>query len=162
MLVAGDLPGYAPEGQPTLGTNAKIWVAEQHEPTTEEPKQVRRLEALGFVRGVNEHLVQSTHNGSEAISVVNQLRSPRAALANVENEVKMAATRGEKSFAVASIPDARGFGGIFGMSTDYNVAFAVGPYYYLVGVGYTTGTPGAPTREQLITAAQRLYARVHR
>ena len=39
-----------------------------------------------------------------------------------------------------------------------NVAFAVGPYYYLVGFG-SSGV-GAPTHAQLIAAAQRLYGRV--
>ena len=53
------------------------------------------------------------------------------------------------------------FGGVSGSETDYNVAFAVGPSYYLVGEGYPTGAPNAPNRAAVILAAQRLYARVH-
>jgi hypothetical protein len=55
---------------------------------------------------------------------------------------------------------ARGFGGSTGAITGYNVAFAAGPFYYLVGVGSQTDAPLAPTRAQLIAAARRLYGRV--
>jgi len=40
-----------------------------------------------------------------------------------------------------------------------NVAFAVGPDYYLVG--FQAHANGGPTRAQLIAAAQSLYHRVH-
>jgi hypothetical protein len=158
MLVAGDLRGFAPEGQRTIATSAQSWVHEYPPPEQETAR--RRLESLGFMRGVSEHLVASTGNGSEATSVAIQFRSPHSAVANVESEAKNPGFGG-KTFAVATIPSAIGLGGVFGAETDYNVAFAAGPYYYLVGEGYRTGTHGAPTREQLITAAQRLYARVH-
>ena len=158
LLVAGDLRGFAPQGQPTIVTSAKSWVSEY--PPFEQEKERRRLEALGFVRGVSEHLVGSIKNG-EGLSTAIQFRSPHSAVTDAEDEAK-SPHFGAKTFAVTSIPGAKGFGGVFGSETDYNVAFAVGPYYYLVGEGYATGTPGAPTREQLIAAAQRLYARVHR
>ena len=158
MLVAGDLRGLAPQGQRTIATNAPSWVHEYPPPEQETAR--RKLESLGFVRGVSEHLVASTKNGSEGTSVAIQFRSPQAATMNVESEAKNPVFGG-KTFAVAGIPGAIGLGGVSGPETDYNINFAVGPYYYLVGEGYRTGTPGAPTREQLITAAQRLYARVH-
>jgi hypothetical protein len=156
MLVAGDLRGFAPQGQRTIATSARSWVHEY--PPPEQETERRRLEGLGFVRGVSEHLAGPTKN-AEATSVAIQFRSPHSALTNLESEAKNPGFGG-KTFAVAAIPGAMGLGGVLGSETDYNVAFAVGPYYYLVGEGYRTGTPGAPTREQLITAAQRLYARV--
>ena len=155
MLVAGDLRGLAPEGQRTIATNAQSWVHEY--PPAEQETVRRKLESLGFVRGVSEHLAGPKN--AEGTSVAIQFRSPHAAAANVESEAKNPGFGG-KTFAVAGIPGAIGLGGVLEPETDYNVAFAVGPYYYLVGEGYRTGTPGAPTREQLITAAQRLYARV--
>jgi hypothetical protein len=158
MLVAGDLRGFAPQGQRTIATSAQSWVHEY--PPGEQAKEGRRLEGLGFVRGVSEHLAGSAENGSEAISVAIQFRSPHSAATNVADEAKRPAFGG-KTFAVGTIPGAKGFGGVFGSFTGYNVAFAIGPYYYLVGEGYAKGTPGAPTREQLVMAAQRLYARVH-
>jgi len=157
MLVAGDLRGFAPQGQRTIATNAQSWVSDY--PPGQQETERRRLEGLGFVRGVGEHLVGSTKNGTEAVSTAIQFRSPHSAVTNVEDEAK-SPHFGAQTFAVAGIPGARGLGGVLGSETDYNVAFAVGPYYYLVGEGYHTGTRGAPTREQLITAAQRLYARV--
>ena len=156
MLIAGDLRGFAPQGQRTIATSPQSWVHDY--PPAEQETERRRLESLGFVRGVSEHLVGSTKNGSEAVSVAIQFRSPHSAVTNVEDEAK-SPHFGAKTFAVAGIPGAKGLGGVLGPETDYNVAFAVGPYYYLVGEGYKTGTPGAPTREQLITAAQHLYAR---
>jgi hypothetical protein len=59
---------------------------------------------------------------------------------------------------VPAIGGARGFGGSAGGTTGYNVAFASGPYYYLVGAGYP---PGAPGGAAVILAAQHLYRRVH-
>jgi hypothetical protein len=159
MLVAGDLRGLVPQGQRTIATSAKSWVHEY--PPGEQETERRRLEGLGFVRGVSEHLVGSTTNGSEGTSVAILFRSPRSAITNVKNEAESPRFVG-KTFTVQGIPGAKGFGGAVGSETDYNIAFATGPYYYLVGEGYRTGTPGAPTREQLITAAQRLYARVRR
>ena len=158
MLVAGDLRDFVPQGRRTIATNPQSWVHEY--PPGEQEMERRRLEGLGFVRGVSEHLVGSTKNDTEAISTAIQFRSPHSAVTNVEDEAK-SPHFGAKTFAVAGIPGAKGLGGVFGSETDYNVAFAVGPYYYLVGEGYHAGTPGAPTREQLIAAAQRLYARVH-
>lgn len=157
LLVADDLRGLVPQGQDAIATNAQSWVHE-YPPPEQEPEK-RRLESLGFVRGVSEHLAGSTKNGAEGVSVAIQFRSPHSAVTNVEDEAK-SVHFGTKTFAVAGIPGAKGLGGVLGSETDYNVAFAVGPYYYLVGEGYRTGTSGAPTREQLITAAQRLYARV--
>jgi hypothetical protein len=158
MLVAGDLRGFVPQGQRTIATNPQSWV--HGYPPSEQETERRRLEGLVFVRAVSEQLVGSTKNGAEAVSIAIQFRSPHSAVTNVEDEAK-SPHFGAQTFAVAGIPGAKGLGGVLGSETDYNVAFAVGPYYYLVGEGYHTGTPGAPTREQLITAAQRLYARVH-
>jgi hypothetical protein len=157
LLIAGDLRGFSPQGRRTISTSAESWVHDY--PASEQEKEKRRLEGLGFVRGVSEKLATATNNGAEAVANAIQFRSPHAAATNVVVEATKPAFGG-KTFAVARIPGARGFGGNFGSFTGYNVAFAVGPYYYLVGEGFPTGMSGAPTREELVTAAQRLYARV--
>lgn len=160
MLVAGDLPGFAPSGKRTIGLNASSWVAGEGLPAAEREKKVRTLDQLGFVRAVSERLAPSPETGPEALSVVIKFRSPRSALVYVQEEVKSSGAHGAGAFAVAGIPGAKGFGGKFGPTIGYNVAFASNNFYYLVGEGYPAGAPGAPTRRELVTAAQRLDARV--
>jgi hypothetical protein len=160
MLVAGDLPRFSPSGKRILGINASLWVAEEGVPPSEREKTLRTLDRLGFVRAVRERLATSPETGPEAISVVIKFRSPRSALAYVQEELKSGQAHGAKPFAVAGIRGAKGFGGSFGGTTGYNVAFASRNFYYLVGEGYPTGAPGALTQQELVTAAQRLHARV--
>jgi hypothetical protein len=160
VLKAGDISGFAPQGE-AAATNAKAWVAVESYPASERTSEVRRLERLGFVSATSAHLARSAGGGAEALSIVIRFRSPSSALASVEQEVKTNEAHGAKPFAVTGIPGAKGFGGVFGSTTGYNVIFAVGPYYYLAGVGYPTGTSRAPTKEQLIAAAERLYGRAH-
>lgn len=162
MLVAGDIPGLAPQGQRTLGIDARSWIGGEQVPASEQRAQVHRLEALGFVHAVSERLSAAGETGAEGLSLVILFRSHRSAAANVEHEVRASAAHGARPFAVAGIPGAKGFGGISNGTAGYNVAFPIGPYYYLVGVGYSTEAAAAPTREQLIAAARRLYARVSR
>jgi hypothetical protein len=161
VLVASDLPGFAPRDGLEGGTSARSWMAPSGLPASEQAKEARKLEALTFVRGARERLGPTSGGQSEALSIVMQFRSPRGALANVSDEVRGEEAHGAKGFAVPRIPGARGFGGVNGANTGYNVAFADGTYYYLVGAGYPTGSPGAPTQQDLIVAAQHLYARVH-
>jgi hypothetical protein len=160
VLRAGDIAGFTSEGE-AAATNPKAWVAVESYPPAERASEAARLERLGFVSAKSEHLAPPARNGPEALSTVILFRSPGSALANIQQEVKTNEARGAKPFAVAGVPGAKGFGGAFGSATGYNVAFAAGPYYYLAGVGYPTGTKGAPTKEQLIAAAQRLSVRAH-
>jgi hypothetical protein len=153
VLRAGDLAGFVPRGYSPPATSAQGWVAEF--PPAQRAPEAARLKATGFVAGINEHLAP-TNGGGEAISVVEQFRSAAGATGEVAAQSKQARSRGESAFAVAGIPGALAWG--FGKPPDANVAFAVGPYYYLVGFG-SSGV-GAPTHAQLIAAAQRLYSRV--
>jgi hypothetical protein len=157
LLRAGDLPGFAPHGQLTLSTSAQSWVAEA--PPDQRASEAASLKALGFVAGLDEQLAPSKGGVANegGVSLVEQFRSAHGAHAEIAAQVKQALRRGESAFSVAGIPGARGFG-FSGSTTDANVAFAVGPYYYLVGFG--TGSAGRPTRAQLIAAAQSLYGRV--
>ena len=139
-----------------------VGVSEEGLPGFERAKEVRRLTGLGFVRAVRERLAPASETGPEAISIVVQFRSARGARADLAAEAQMGEAHGAPPFPAPGIPGARGFGGANGATTGYNVAYAVGRYYYLVGVGYATGSPGAPSRASLVSAAQRLYSRVQR
>jgi hypothetical protein len=154
VLRAGDLPGFVPHGYQPPSTSAQSWVAEY--PPPQRAPEAARLKALGFVAGIEERLAPAQGGGNqEAISLVEQFRSAHGANAEVAVQIKQALARAESTFPVAGIPRARGWGTSTGSPPDANVAFPVGAYYYLVGFGSS-----APTRSQLITAAQRLYGRV--
>jgi hypothetical protein len=157
VLRAGELPGLVPQGPLTLSTSAQSAVAEA--PPEQRASEAASLKALGFVAGLVEKLAPSKGGVANegGVSLVELFRSSHGASGEVASQLKQALKRGESSFAVPGIPGARGFG-FSGSSTNANVAFAVGPYYYLVGFG--TGGAGGPTRAQLIAAAQSLYSRV--
>jgi hypothetical protein len=153
VLRAGDLAGFVPRGYRPPSTSAQSWVAEF--PPEQRASEAARLKAAGFVAGIGEQLAPAQGGANrEAISVVEQFRSAHGANGEVAAELKQALAHGQVAFAVTGIPGARGFGS----GTDANVAFSVGPYYYLVG--FSSGGAGTPTRSQLITAAESLYRRV--
>jgi hypothetical protein len=155
VLLAGDLPGFVPQGYRAPSTSAQSEVAES--PPELRASEAARLKALGFIAGISEQLAPAQGSGAtgEAISLVEQFRSAHGADGEVAAQLKQALARGETAFAVPGIPGARGFGSSTASPPDANVAFPLGAYYYLVGFGSS-----APTRSQLITAAQRLYRRV--
>jgi hypothetical protein len=126
-------------------------------PPERRASEAARLKALGFIASIGEQLAPAQGSGAtgEAISLVEQFRSAHGASGEVAAQIKQALARGETAFAVSGIPGARGFGSGTASPPDANVAFPVGAYYYLVGFGSS-----APTRSQLITAAQRLSRRV--
>jgi hypothetical protein len=155
VLLPGDLPGFVPKGYRAPSTSAQSEVAEF--PPEQRASEAARLKALGFVASISEQLGPAQGIGAtgEAISLVEQFRSAHGATGEVAAQLKQAFARGETAFAVPGIPGARGFGSSTASPPDANVAFPVGAYYYLVGFGSS-----APTRSQLIAAAQKLYRRV--
>jgi hypothetical protein len=157
LLLAGELPGFVPVGQLKLSTTAQSAVAEA--PPDQRASEAASLKALGFVAGLDEQLAPSKGGVANegGVSLVELFRSSHGASGEVASQLKQALKRGESAFAVPGIPGARGFG-FSGSSTNANVAFAVGPYYYLIG--FSAPSASAPTRAQLIAAAQGLYRRV--
>src|SRR5271167_1322836 len=79
VLLAGDLPGFVPQGPLTLSTSAQSSVAED-EPD-QRASEAASLKALGFVAGLDERLAPSTVGvASEGgVSVVTQFRSAQGA-----------------------------------------------------------------------------------
>lgn len=127
-------------------------------PPNQRAAEIARLQKLGFVAGLREHLAATSGNPSEAISVVEQFRTAQAAGRQVSSEAKP--TGGASAFSVAGIPGGRGFGGSGPQGSGENVAFAKGPYLYLIGFGAPSGT-SLPSRAVLSAAAVHLYRRVH-
>jgi hypothetical protein len=158
LLRAGEFTGYDPLGPPVRGASADSWVVAAEYPPRERAAAAATLRRLGFVAAMRERLQATNGQGSEAISVVHQFRTPAGAQADLANEAKLAA--GEKAFSIAGIPGARGFGGSSNESSGQNVAFAKGSYFYLVGMGAPSGV-ALPSLATLTTAATHLYNRVH-
>jgi hypothetical protein len=165
VLTASDLRGFSQRGPLSEGTKAAGWVkeSEPESPAAARTRHTARLRRLGFTAGVRERLESTGGGGAEGISMAEQFTSPSGARAELADQIaQLKAQAGFSSFAVPAIPGARGLATTpGGPVTGFNVAFAKGAYYYLVGVGFPAGTSPAPTREGLIAAAQRLYGRVH-
>jgi hypothetical protein len=160
VLAAGELSGFTPQGRRLIGINAASWVVEEELPTNQRAKEAARLRGLGFVAALRERLTPTNGSPAEGLSIVEQFRSPRAARTELAFHVTHGSGPGVTAFAVPAIPGGRGFAVSRSESSGLNVAFTKGPYYYLVGAGWRTGTPSPPTRPIVIAAAQRLYGRV--
>jgi hypothetical protein len=131
--------------------------------TTAPPATIRptgRLERLGFIAGVNEQLHGVYPLKAQAVSVVEHFRTAGAAQAELAYRSRTL-TSGHaptpERFSVAGIPGAVGWGEHAGATTDTNIMFTSGSYYYLVGAGVDGAGHGAPARTNLIAAAQTLY-----
>jgi hypothetical protein len=120
--------------------------------------ETARLARAGFAVGAIERLASPA--GAEGLSITNRFRTSKAARAEVAFAATPHAAAKQTRFIVGGIPGARGFDASSAQSSGHNIAFAIGSYYYLVGVGWPTGLENPPSRAQLLAAAQRLYKRV--
>lgn len=160
VLTAGELVGFKPTGNRTLGISAESWVHEDGTPESQRASEVKRLTGLGFIAAIAEHLQPTKGGNAEGLSVVEQFHSSDAAQTELAYQVKQNLGAGVTTFAVPGISGAKGFGSSRSETSAVNVAFSKGPYYYIVGAGWPTGAAAAPTRAELIAAAQHLYDRV--
>jgi hypothetical protein len=159
LLKKGELREYEPTGRRKFGVDAASWIEALELPRTEVTPEIERLEKLGFQLGLQEGVVRIKGGPIEGVSIVEQFGAEAGARAELAYEVRKAETQGAREFAVTGVPTARGFGET---GAAYNIAFASGRYYYLLGISFPPGERRAPTRADMITAAQRLYARVSR
>jgi hypothetical protein len=103
---------------------------------------------------------QGPQNG---LSWVMQLGSAASARTEFAAMIRFEKAQGQASetFRVSAIPGAVGFGGYGNSQGGENIAFADGPFLYLVGNAWSGSTPHNPKRAALIEAATKLYTRVH-
>jgi hypothetical protein len=143
----------------STATAPTAFAADKGIPSNQIKKEAARLARAGFVAGAIEHLVSPA--GAEGLSMSERFRSSKSARAEVAFAATPPSGVKQTNFTVPGIPRARGFDNSNAQSSGHNIAFAVGSYYYLVGVGWPRGLPNPPPGAQLVTAAQRLYKRVH-
>jgi hypothetical protein len=159
VLRRGELRGFAIQSAVSTATSGTSFASAEGISADRIQKEAARLSRAGFRAGAIEHL--SAPAGAEGLSVVERLRSPASARAEVAFAATPQPGTRQTDFAVPAVPGARGFEASGGPSSGHNIAFAVGSYYYLVGVGWPTVLQHPPSRAQLVTAAQQLYKRVH-
>lgn len=162
VLHAGELAGMSASSPPTLVGDVKIWVAGDDLSPSADAAEVARLRRLGFVAGISENLVTAGNPNRYGLSLLEHFSSAPSARAELAHQTGPSAPGGPAPhFAVPGIPGAVGFGG--GTDTGgRNVAFADGPYYYLVGAGWQGSASNAVSQAKLIAVAKRLYARARR
>lgn len=159
----GEFPGFAPTNPTSVVRGAGAWVAAQGLPAAQASAEVARLHRVGFVAGGVEQLAGPAGSGDRsALSMVEQLGSAADARRELAQNSRPPAGQGAyAAFSVPAIPGARGFDASGGGGAGHNVAFADGPYYYLVGAGFAIGASNPPSRAQVVAAATALYRRVH-
>lgn len=171
VIQRGELPGFGPFGPPQtmLQTSAKKWISTDRSYTRAQASAaVAALQREGFKAVLVEQLGSLTKDWG-GVSWVMQLSSVTAAPAQLAANVRHWAGTNKPpkaiymAFPVSKIPGAHGFflGGTGGGFVGDNVEFADGPYLYLVGDGWNRGMKNTPPRSNLITAATKLYKRVH-
>jgi len=169
MIQQGEFAGFVvpPGDTGTFYKTAKRWV--QHDPLLNPAAAsvvASRMAHEGFAGVWSRQLGTSSQRSYDGLSWVMQLRSPSAARAEVAGNVSDAKTHTNapatySAFAVSSIPGAHGYQVGSATAGGMNVVFADGPFVYLVGVGWQSTPPSLPSRGSLISAARKLYARVH-
>jgi len=160
VLRAGELKGFAPLGRAVVGLTPASWISGLELPPTERVKEEARLRRVGFTKGVRERLAPNGGGTAEAISVVEQFASAHDASAELNKQLEGLRVRGATTFAVKGIPGARVVAIGTTQRSGANVEFAKGPYFYVVGAGWPTGSHAAPTKADVEEAAQHLYGRV--
>jgi hypothetical protein len=159
VLTGGELRGFTPQGQAQIVLNPAGWVTETGR--AERRLETRRLEHLAFIAGSRQALVPMGGGPARGLSTAELFRSPAGARAALVGRVFGSPGR-LTQFAVPGIPGTTtGFETSQPVQSTMSVGFVEGPYLYIIGVHWPTGSAPATTRAAMIEAAQRLYSRVH-
>jgi hypothetical protein len=158
VLAAGQFAGMKPRNPPIVTRGAMEWAVVEGLSSKPLRLEVARLRKLRFIAGVDENLITPGNGNRYGVSLVEQFSSTAAAQSELANA---ASTDGPWSyFAVPGIPGARGFESIGGDGGGRNIAFTVGPFFYLVGAGWNGSSRGAVSLAAVTAAARQIYERV--
>lgn len=157
VLTNDELRGFT-ASPPAVNTTARSWVTAEQLPPSQLDAELARLTRLGFIRGAREDL---TMGNTPGLSLVEQFHSDKAAATELAAETAQSKASAQfKPVAVPGIPGASGFALLQAGQGGINIAFAKGPYYYLVGQELASGESTKASTAALIAAAQHLYQRV--
>jgi hypothetical protein len=166
VLTLAEVPGFSLAQTPAVVSGAAAWAGGGGVSAFQGPSESARLRRLGFVAGVVEFLNGRSPAMSQALSLVEQYRSApsaRAELVEQYTHVRTAASSTGNTFtpfAVPQIPGAVGFEFTTPSLVGCDIAFADGPFYYLVGEEYPVSAHSAPSRARVIGIARSLHRRV--
>lgn len=140
-----------------------VWVASGGLPGTPGQADAVRLTQLGFVAGVQEELASDQPTVAEVDARVEQFHSASAAGSELGYRFAQARITGRTPgytfahFAVSGVPGAVGYSIKQPSTTRDAVAFANGPYFYLMESVLPAGSEKAVTPRQLSAEAAAWY-----
>ena len=163
-LVAGDFPRFQ-LAVPDIVDGAANWVLREMFPAAQAASETAALQREGFVGGLAQHLMATDGTGHEGLLIVEQFGSPASARADAmrqyAQQTKPMPGSQVTTFTVSGIPASRAYKTTGAQFGGYNILWADGRYYYLVGAGWPGSDPHPPSRALVVTAAQHVYQRDH-
>lgn len=159
LLWSSRLPGLHDLATSAVISSASAWDNVAELPGSLSPNEARWLKTHGFLGGVQERLAGPFGTTAEVYATVEQFRSvagARAELAHrylqVRHQWPMSGAR-FSPIEVSGIPHSDGYDWSVGTAGP-GVLFAAGHFVYWVGSTAPPGAHQAPSRGQLISAAQ--------
>ncbi len=158
-------PQVQPLAPPAVIASPSQWTADGGLPGTPGRRNAERLTKLGFLGGVRERMGSEQRSVSEINAAVERFRTAAAARAELGYRFDQARATGSspgRSFsqlAIAGIPGARAYAIRQPGSSSDAIAFAAGPYFYLMQSQVPAGSPNPVTLRQLETGASAWYRR---
>jgi hypothetical protein len=165
VVHAGELAGFEPGGLPQVARSEDDWASLGGRSGKQLAREVARLRRLGFVVGIVQFFNRDGRE-RQAISIAMQVGSAEAARAEVadwyeDEKASIPPDQRFVPFAVPGIPGARGVDLYSpGLGGGHNIAFADGPFFYVVAAAYEGSEQRPRTRAAVIAATTALYARV--
>lgn len=156
-------PRLHPISAPNVISSPQTWVASLGLPGTPGQADAARLGRLGFVAGVQEELGSDEPSAAEVDAVVEEFRTGHAADAEFRARLGAVRSTGRSPgykfgrFSVTGVPGAVGYSIAQPGSLSDAVAFAAGPYFYLIESILPSGSQGVITAHQLATESAAWY-----
>ncbi len=166
VLRSSRLAGFSAIEPPAVVHSPLVWAANEGSVGPHLERQVRRLDGLGFLGGVDEQLFAGKHTTAEVDSVVEEFRLHQGADGELSAQYTAAWQRWHTTgasferFVVVGIPGAIGYDAGGPAFVHDTVAFAACAFYYAVRSTVPRRAHGAVGRAAVIAAAIPLYRRV--
>ena len=159
----GDLPRLHPLEAPNVIVAPLEWASVNGIPGTPGELDATRLGRLGFVAGVQEQLAGYGTSSDEVDAQVEQFRATSAASSELRYRLAQARASGRSPgyrfsrFTVGGVPGAAGYSVAQAGASSDAIAFAAGPYFYLMQSMLPSGAGRIVTAAQMRAEAVAWY-----